>query len=174
MMIRDDREMQQAQAKILVCQSLLANARQTLPPAQFEKEAARWLSEWGKLDDELRTYLSTLPEGAENRDPEEGQSAYASMEAEARAKNTAHVMSGQRVRLEFRLPDGELVQVYELRGARAWGILQTMAGQMPEKALPQAELESLKDRLDAIEAALVEARHMTEQMLGVEVDPDEE
>src|SRR5262245_52808128 len=32
-MIRDDRELEQAQAKVLVCQSLLANARQTLPPA---------------------------------------------------------------------------------------------------------------------------------------------
>jgi hypothetical protein len=166
--------MQQTQAKILVCQSLLANARQTLPPAQFEKEAARWLSEWEKLDGELRAYLSKLPEGAENRDEEEGQAQYKAMEADARAKNTAHVMSGQRVRLEFRLPDGELVQVYELRGARAWGILQTMAGQMPEKTPPQAELESLKDRLDAIEAALVEARQMTERMLGVELDEDDE
>jgi hypothetical protein len=173
-MIRDDRELQQAQAKVLVCQSLLANARQTLPPEDFEKEATRWLSEWDRLDREIRAYLTRLPEGAEYRNAEEGVAAYRALEDQAHAKNTAHVMSGQRVRLEFRLADGELVQVYELRGARAWGILQTMAGQPPEGgAVPQAELEALKDRLDAIEAALVDARHMTERLLGVDLPPDE-
>lgn len=173
-MIRDDRELQQTQAKILVCQSLLANARQTLPPEEFEKEAARWLSEWERLDRDIRAYLTRLPEGAERRDATEGKAAYRAMEEDARAKNTAHVMTGQRVRLEFRLPDGELVQVYELRGARAWGILQTLAGQPPEQPVPQADLEALKDRLDAIEAALVDARRMTERMLGVDLPPEEE
>lgn len=173
-MIRDDRELQQTQAKILVCQSLLANARQTLPPEEFEREAARWLSEWERLDRDIRAYLTRLPDGAGRRDPAEGSAAYRAMEGEARAKNTAHVMSGQRVRLEFRLPDGELVQVYELRGARAWGMLQTLAGQPPEHPIPQADLEALKDRLDAIEAALVDARRMTERMLGVDLPPEEE
>lgn len=172
-MIRDDRELQQAQAKVLVCQSLLANARQTLPPDAFEKEATRWLSEWDRLDEQIRAYLTRLPEGAERRDPEEGAAAYRALEGEARSKNTAQVMSGQRVRLEFRLADGELVQVYELRGARAWGVLQSLAGQPPDRPVPQADLELLKDRLDAIEAALVDARQMTERMLGVYLPPDE-
>ena len=173
-MIRDDRELQQAQAKVLVCQSLLANARQTLPPGDFEKEAGRWLSEWERLDQEIRSYLTRLPEGAEHRDAEAGAVAFRAMEGDAYSKNTVHVMSGQRVRLEFRLPDGELVQVYELRGARAWGMLQSLAGQPPEAPVPQAELEALKDRLDAIEAALVDARRMTERMLGVDLPPEEE
>lgn len=173
-MIRNDRELQQTQAKILVCQSLLANARQTLPPDAFEKEAARWLSEWDRLDRDIRAYLSHLPAGAEKRDPVEGEAAYQALEGEARDKNTAHVMAGNRVRLEFRLPDGELVQVYEMRGARAWGMLQTLAGQAPEHPVPLADLEALKDRLDAIEAALVDARRMTERMLGVDLPPDEE
>jgi hypothetical protein len=173
-MIRNDRELQQTQAKVLVCQSLLANARQTLPPEAFEKEASRWLSEWDRLDREIRVYLSHLPEGAEHRDAEAGAAAYQALEGEAYAKNTAHVMSGNRVRLEFRLPDGELVQVYEMRGARAWGMLQTLAGQPPEQPVPQADLEGLKDRLDAIEAALVDARRMTERMLGVDLPPEEE
>jgi hypothetical protein len=173
-MIRDDRELQQAQAKILVCQSLLANARQTLPPSEFEKEAARWLSEWDRLDREIRAYLTLLPEGAEHRNLDEGEALYRSLEDQARAKNTAHVMTGQRVRLEFRLPDGELVQVYELRGARAWGMLQSLAGQPPDQPVPHADLETLKDRLDAIEAALVDARRMTERMLGVDLPPEEE
>jgi hypothetical protein len=173
-MIRDDRELQQAQAKILVCQSLMANARQTLPPDAFEKEAERWLSEWERLDRDIRAYLTRLPEGAEHRDAEVGAVAFRAMEGDAYAKNTAHVMSGQKVRLEFRLPDGELVQVYELRGARAWGMLQALAGQPPEAPVPQADLEALKDRLDAIEAALADARRMTERMLGVDLPPEEE
>jgi hypothetical protein len=173
-MIRDDRELQQAQAKVLVCQSLLANARQTLPPEAFQTESTRWLAEWDRLDRDIRAYLIRLPEGAEHRDAEEGQAAYQALDPQARAKNTAHVMAGQRVRLEFRMGDGELVQVYELRGARAWGVLQTLAGQPPDQPVPQAELEALKDRLDAIEAALVDARRMTERMLGVELPPEEE
>jgi hypothetical protein len=173
-MIRDERELQQAQAKVLVCQSLLANARQTLPPEAFQTESTRWLAEWDRLDRDIRAYLIRLPEGAEHRDAEEGQAAYQALDPQARAKNTAHVMAGQRVRLEFRLGDGELVQVYELRGARAWGVLQTLAGQPPDQPVPQAELEALKDRLDAIEAALVDARRMTERMLGVELPPEEE
>jgi hypothetical protein len=173
-MIRDDRELQQAQAKVLVCQSLLANARQTLPPEAFHAESSRWLTEWDRLDRDIRAYLTQLPEGAEHRDDDEGRAAYQALNPQARAKNTAHVMTGQRVRLEFRLGDGELVQVYELRGARAWGVLQTLAGQPPDQPVPQAELEALKDRLDAIEAALVDARRMTERMLGVELPPEEE
>jgi hypothetical protein len=173
-MIRDDKELQQAQAKVLICQSLLANARQTLPPEGFEKEVSRWLKEWDRLDREIRTYLTVLPPGAESRDAEEGDAAYRALEGDAHAKNTAHVMSGQRVRLEFRLPDGELVQIYELRGARAWGMLQSLAGHAPEGSSPMADLEALKDRLDAIEAALVDARRMTERMLGVDLPPDEE
>jgi hypothetical protein len=173
-MIRDDRELQQAQAKVLVCQSLLANARQTLPPEAFQTESTRWLAEWDRLDRDIRAYLIQLPEGAEHRDAAEGRAAYQALDPQARAKNTAHVMTGQRVRLEFRLGDGELVQVYELRGARAWGVLQTLAGQPPDQSVPQAELEALKDRLDAIEVALVDARRMTERMLGVELPPEEE
>src|SRR5260370_42237921 len=42
-MIKNDRELEQAQAKILICQALLANARRTLPPEAFRRESARRL-----------------------------------------------------------------------------------------------------------------------------------
>jgi hypothetical protein len=170
-MIHNDREMEQAQAKLLICQALLANARRTLPPGAFQREAARRLEEWSRLDQSIRAYLTALPEDAAQRSEEEGQSAYEAAIPEARGKNTAAVLQGQRVRLEFRMGSGELVQTIELRGARAWGMLQALSGEAPSRPLPEAEIEAIKDRVDVIEAALVDVRISLERLL---VDGGEE
>jgi hypothetical protein len=169
-MINNDRELEQAQAKLLICQALLANARRTLPPEAFRRESARRLEEWNRLDQAIRSYLTDLPEGAGERSEEQGEADYQAAMPEAMGKNTAAVLQGQRVRLEFRMGSGELVQTIELRGARAWGMLQALSGEPPERPLPQAEIEAIKDRVDVIEAALVDVRVSLERLLteGVE------
>src|SRR5437764_173803 len=51
--IRNDEELEQRQAKLLVCQSMIAHARQTLTPDAFWKRARIWMEEWDRLDDEI-------------------------------------------------------------------------------------------------------------------------
>src|SRR5947199_168970 len=63
-MIKNERELEQTQAKILICQALLANARRTLPPEAFRREAERRLEEWNRLDQAIRAYLTDLPADA--------------------------------------------------------------------------------------------------------------
>lgn len=164
-MIKNDRELEQAQAKLLICQALLANARRTLPPEAFQREAARRLDEWNRLDQQIRAYLTDLPEGAAQRSEEEGQAEYQASMPAAHSQNTASVLAGQRVRLEFRLGNGDLVQTIELRGARAWGMLQALSGEAPSRPVPEAEIEAIKDRVDVIEAALVDVRQSLERLL---------
>lgn len=169
-MIRNDRELEQAQAKLLICHALLANARRTLPPEAFRREAAKRLDEWSRLDQEIRAYLTDLPEGAAERSEEEGEAQFEADRPAAAGKNTASVIAGQRVRLEFRLGSGEVVQTIELQGARAWGMLQALSGEPPSRPLPAAEIEAIKDRVDVIEAALVDVRQSLERLL---LDGDE-
>ena len=69
------------------------------------------------------------------------------------------------MRLEFRMGSGELVQTIELRGARAWGMLQALSGEQPSRPMPEAEIEAIKDRVDVIEAALVDVRQSLERLL---------
>ena len=164
-MIKNDRELEQAQAKILICQALLANARRTLPPEAFRRESARRLEEWSRLDQSIRAYLTELPEGAAQRTEEEGEAEFKAALPAARSQNTASVLAGQRVRLEFRMGSGELVQTIELRGARAWGMLQALSGEAPARQMPEAEIEAIKDRVDVIEAALVDVRLSLERLL---------
>jgi len=164
-MIRNDRELEQAQAKLLICQALMANARRTLPPEAFRRESERRLDEWNRLDQAIRAYLTQLPEGAEKRSEEEGLVEFEAAAPAARTQNTATVLGGQRVRLEFRMGSGELVQTIELRGARAWGMLQALSGEQPSRAVPEAEIEAIKDRVDVIEAALVDVRISLERLL---------
>jgi hypothetical protein len=164
-LIKNDRELEQAQAKILICQALLANARRTLPPEAFRRESARRLEEWNRLDQSIRTYLTELPEGAAQRTEEEGEAEFKAAMPAARSQNTASVLAGQRVRLEFRMGSGELVQTIELRGARAWGMLQALSGEEPARPMPEAEIEAIKDRVDVIEAALIDVRQSLERLL---------
>jgi hypothetical protein len=164
-MIKNDRELEQTQAKILISQALLANARRTLPPEAFRREAERRLDEWNRLDQAIRAYLTDLPADAAQRSEEEGQEQFEAASLEARSQNTASVLGGQRVRLEFRMGSGELVQTIELRGARAWGMLQALSGEQPSRPMPEAEIEAIKDRVDVIEAALVDVRISLERLL---------
>jgi hypothetical protein len=164
-MIKNDRELEQSQAKLLICQALLANARRTLPPEAFRREAERRLEEWNRLDQSIRSYLTDLPPDAAQRSEEEGHAAFEAGVPDARSQNTATVLGGQRVRLEFRMGSGELVQTIELRGARAWGMLQALSGEQPGRPMPEAEIEALKDRVDVIEAALVDVRISLERLL---------
>jgi hypothetical protein len=170
--ISNDKELEQRQARLLVCQSMIAHARQTLPPDTFWKRTRHWTEEWDRLDDEIRDYLTTLPDDAASRTVEEGESAYASAIPAITAQNTAHVLGSEGVRLEFRSrSSGDIIQTYELRGARAWGILQSLAGLPPEHSVPAPALEVLKDRLDAVEFAMVEARNFLDNLiLGGEMD----
>jgi hypothetical protein len=165
-MIRNDEELEQRQAKLLVCQSMLARARQTLPPDSFWKRARIWVEEWDRLDDEIRDYLTTLPQDAESRSAEAGEAAYQEAFPEITAKNTAAILGNEGVRLEFRLRgSGDLIQTYELRGARAWAMLQAFAGVPPEQSLPAPALDILKDRLDAAEFHLAEARNFVDNLI---------
>ena len=164
-MIKNDQELERAQAKLLISQALLANARRTLPPEAFRREADRRLEEWNRLDQAIRTYLTTLPEDAAGRSEEEGEAEYQAAIPTAQSRNTASVLAGQRVRLEFRMGSGELVQTIELRGARAWGMLQALSGEQPSRPMPEAEIEAIKDRVDVIEAALVDVRLSLERLL---------
>jgi hypothetical protein len=164
-MIKNDREREQAQAKLLICQALLANARRSLPPEAFRRESARRIEEWNRLDQQIRAYLTDLPPDAAQRTEEEGEAEFQANIPAARSQNTASVLAGQRVRLEFRMGSGELVQTIELRGARAWGMLQALSGEQPSRPMPEAEIEAIKDRVDVIEAALVDVRLSLERLL---------
>src|SRR5260370_39431436 len=145
-MIKNDRELEQAQAKILICQALLANARRTLPPEAFRRESARRLEEWNRLDQSIRAYLTELPEGAAQRTEEEGEAEFKAALPAARSQNTASVLAGQRVRLEFRMGSGVLVQTIELRGVPAWGMLKELSGVAPARQIPEVEIEATKER----------------------------
>src|SRR2546422_9941944 len=112
--IRDDKDLEQRQAKLLVCQSMIAHARQTLPPDLFWKRTRIWMEEWDRLDDEIRAYLTGLPEGAESRSEPEADAAFQAEFPTIAAKNTAAVLGGEGVRLEFRTrARGDLIQTYE-------------------------------------------------------------
>jgi len=164
--IANDKELEERQARLLVCQSMIAHARQTLPPDAFWKRCRHWMEEWDRLDDEIRGYLTTLPDEAANRTVEEAENAFRSAIPGITAKNTAHVLGSEGVRLEFRSrTTGDVIQTYELRGARAWGILQSLAGMPPEQSVPGPALEVLKDRLDAVEFAMVEARNFLDSLI---------
>jgi hypothetical protein len=164
--IRDDRELEQRQAKLLVCQSMIAHARQTLPPDLFWKRTRIWMEEWDRLDEEIRTYFTDLPEGAEARSEAEANAAIQAELPTIAAKNTAAVLGSEGVRLEFRSrTGGDLIQTYELRGARAWAVLQMLAGTPPEPELTSPALDALKDRLDAAEFAITEARTFVDSLL---------
>jgi hypothetical protein len=165
-LIANDNELEQTQARLLVCQSMIAHARQTLPPDAFWKRTRHWMEEWDRLDDEIREYLTTLPDEADTRAPEAAEAAYAAAIPTITARNTAQILGNEGIRLEFRTgASGDLIQTYELRGARAWGILQSLAGMPPERTLPAPALDVLKDRLDAVEFAIVEARNLVDSML---------
>jgi hypothetical protein len=145
---------------------MIAHARQTLPPDVFWKRSRHFLEEWDRLDDEIREYLTTLPDDAAQRSAASGEEAFSAAIPQIAAKNTAHILGTEGVRLEFRRgAGGEIIQTYELRGARAWGILQALAGAPPEEAVPAPALEVLKDRLDAVEFAMVEARNFLDSLI---------
>ena len=58
-MITTDSELLSAQARVQVIQAMLAHARRTCTPESFQDQAKGWLSEWQRLDDEIRAYLSS-------------------------------------------------------------------------------------------------------------------
>jgi hypothetical protein len=57
--ITNDAELISAQARVQVIQAMLAHARRTCTPESFQDQAKGWLNEWQRLDEDLRTYLST-------------------------------------------------------------------------------------------------------------------
>ena len=58
-MITSDAELLTAQARVQVIQAMLVHARRTCTPESFRDQAKGWLTEWQRLDEEIRTYLST-------------------------------------------------------------------------------------------------------------------
>jgi hypothetical protein len=58
-MITNDAELLAAQARVQVIQAMLAHARRTCTPESFQDQARGWLDEWQRLDEEIRSYLST-------------------------------------------------------------------------------------------------------------------
>ena len=62
-MITTDAELMAAQARLQVIQSMLAHARRTLSPESFRAQSKGWLSEWERLEAEMREYLSVPPDG---------------------------------------------------------------------------------------------------------------
>src|SRR2546422_10521041 len=87
--IRDDKDLEQRQAKLLVCQSMIAHARQTLPPDAFWKRTRHWMEEWDRLDDEIRAYLTTLPDDADQRSQVDAEGAFRPAIPSSTAQNNA-------------------------------------------------------------------------------------
>jgi hypothetical protein len=58
-MITSDVELLAAQARVQVIQAMLAHARRTCTPESFQDQAKGWLTEWQRLDEDMRAYLST-------------------------------------------------------------------------------------------------------------------
>ena len=44
-------------------------------------------------------------------------------------------------------------------------MLQALSGEQPSRPMPEAEIEAIKDRVDVIEAALVDVRLSLERLL---------
>ena len=63
-MIRNDAELEVTQERILRFQRLLAQARQVESEANYRAMSAGFLSEIEKMQNEIRDYLSHLPEQA--------------------------------------------------------------------------------------------------------------
>jgi len=64
-MIQNDTELQAAQERILLFERVLAEARRTYSPSNYQAMAEGYLMEIDKLRVEIREYLSGLPEHIE-------------------------------------------------------------------------------------------------------------
>ncbi len=61
-MISDDTQLMTAQARVQVIQAMLAHARQTLTPQSFQAQCKGWLTEWERIETDMRRYLSSMPD----------------------------------------------------------------------------------------------------------------
>ena len=57
-MMTNDGELLAAQARVQVIQAMLAHARKPCTSESFQDQAKGWLTEWQRLDEEIRAYLS--------------------------------------------------------------------------------------------------------------------
>jgi hypothetical protein len=64
-MIQNDTELQTAQERILLFERILAEARRTYSPSNYQAMAEGYLMEIDRLQAEIREYLSRLPEHVE-------------------------------------------------------------------------------------------------------------
>ena len=64
-MIQNDTQLQAAQERILLFERVLAEARRTYSPSNYQAMAEGYLMEIDKLRVEIREYLSCLPEHTE-------------------------------------------------------------------------------------------------------------
>ncbi|MCI0487308.1 MAG: hypothetical protein L0229_12000 [Blastocatellia bacterium] len=64
-MIQNDTELQATQERILLFERILAEARRTYSPSNYEAMAEGYLTEIDKMQAEVRDYLSRTPEPVE-------------------------------------------------------------------------------------------------------------
>jgi len=64
-MIQNDKELQATQERILLFERVLAEARKTYSPSNYQAMAEGYLTEIDQMRIEIREYLSCTPEQAE-------------------------------------------------------------------------------------------------------------